>query len=668
MSKVRGRRSEKQKKEQEFRPAGIDSNEDVVKFADNDHASEFDGEKPTGSNGPNTFFGVLDTQELEYYKQAESTIAVDTFESPEEKAAFIGSVIDEAKSKELKLATSQICSKLMERMILECNDSQLKQLFQGFNGFFYNASCHKYASHVLETLLVKSAALVEKELLTPTFDVNTASTDGNDEVYATMENMFLFMLNEFKPHMKEMMKHQYASHVLRLVILILASKTLPSTTKANSTLRSKKSKIARKMIDIKDNDDFNKIYRTPDSFKLELREILQYLYKQFVKIENEPTVAEVTKFRELCVDKVASPVVQLIIQVEGIFDRDRKFWSLIFSNSQEVDPKEESFVEFLLSDPVGSHFLQNCLGFTKPKYAARLFDLYMKKRIVKLAQRDTTGAFVVHSCLQNLKSPQVKTILMDIVPELSTLINSNMDFGTAIIDASIKEEDFMKDDIIKQLVEKYYSDEDPNVLESCLLLSSSTLGNTKDDWPTAEERRRAIFLEKLIDYDDKFLNITLDSLLKISAEKLQQMCTHGVFSHVVEKVLQVKRVDIVKRRMLLNVLCTDVVSLACNAYGSHIVDKLWEFTAKLTLYKERVATALSKDSVKVKNSGYGKMVWKNWQMELYVRKHFDWKRLVRESDAEIFPDAKPLQPKRKFDKQEGNGKFNGANGYKRARK
>lgn len=70
-----------------------------------------------------------------------------------------------------------------------------------------------------------------------------------------------------------------------------------------------------------------------------------------------------------------------------------------------------------------------------------------------------------------------------------------MDFGTAIINASNKQGSYLRDDVIAQLVQKYYPEksETKNILESCLSLSSSTLGNTRDDWPTADERRRSIF-------------------------------------------------------------------------------------------------------------------------------------------------------------------------------
>ncbi|AQZ12039.1 NOP9 (YJL010C) [Zygosaccharomyces parabailii] len=634
MGKPRGRKLQKKQQRDQFEPP-LEIN------VENEHLIDV----PLTASDPQMFFGVLDREELEYFKQAEATLSIDAFESNEEKQHFVTSVCDELKGKEYKLVTSQICSKLVERLILECDDDQLKSIFKAFNGVFYNLSCHKYASHVLETLFVRGAALVEKELLTPSFD-----DQQDDEPIISMENAFLYMLNEIKPHLRSMVSHQYASHVLRLLILILASKNLPKTTQNNSTLRSKKSKIARKMIDIKDNDDFDRVHQTPESFKLELKELLKILYDKFTKntvsrTDISPTL--VTKFRELCVDPVASPVIQLIIQVEGIFDRERSFWRLVFSTTDEKDPKEESFVEYLLSDPVGSHFLENVISFARTKYVERLYNLYMKDRITKLAQRDTTGAFVVRALLKHLKNKEVKQILSALVPQLSILLNSNIDFGTSIIEASIQQNNFLRDEVISQLVVKYYppQSDSKNILESCLLLSSSTLGNTRDDWPTAEERRRSLFLEQLIDYDRKFAEITVQSMLALPEERLLQMCYHGVFSHVVEHVLKPTLVDTIKRKLLLNVLCKDVVNMSCNAYGSHIVDKLWDFTARLTLYKERIANALNKEAEKVKNSSYGRQVWKNWHMEQYLRRRGDWKTLIKEQGFAIFPDAEPIKPK-----------------------
>ena len=106
MARERGRKLIKKLKKNEFQP------QDDVKA--HEKAAEISGNFEESANSgatPNTFYGVLDTAELEYFKQAESTLAIDTFETPDEKYQFINSVIEESKGKELKLATSQICSK-----------------------------------------------------------------------------------------------------------------------------------------------------------------------------------------------------------------------------------------------------------------------------------------------------------------------------------------------------------------------------------------------------------------------------------------------------------------------------------------------------------------------------------------------------------------------------
>lgn len=599
-----------------------------------------DTEEPDNSSIKPAFYGLVDTLEIDYFKQAESTLNINAFDSDEDRAGFIRSVLEEARGKELKLVTNQICSKLMERLILHASDIQLKQLFLAFATHFVALSHHKYSSHVVETLIVRGAALIEKELIEGLIE--------DDEITTSMEDLFLSMVNEYKPHVQAMVDHQYSSHVLRLLILVLSGKELPSSTMANSTLRSKKSKIARKMIDIKDNTDFNRLFQTTASFKGELRDVLAALVSG----------VDVQRMRELAIHKVASPVIQLAIQVEGIVDRDRKVWHLVFLGEDAAkEGKEEAFVEHLLSDSVGSHFLETIIknDGARIKYLDRLYQLYMKGRVLKLAKRSTTGVYIIQALMFKLKPVEVEHILDCIIPELSSLIsiadNQNLDLGKSVIDASISRGNYRRTEVIDQLFAKFAPNFDRNspvsasteLLENVLQLSSSTLGNTKDDWPTAEERRRALFLEKLMEYDGEFVICVWLNFLALPIERFVQMCFHGVFSHVVENALVVqnpepKNITILRKRFL-NIFPGNIVSLSLNSYGSHIVDKLWTFTVTLPMYKDRIATELVGESKKVKDSIYGRLVWKNWSLDLFLRKKFDWKALVKEQEQQHYGGA-----------------------------
>ena len=134
-TKSRGRRAEKK----------------AQKLVDTDFSEHKDvAQSQPHEDIPNTFFGLVDASEIDYFKQAESTLNINAFESDEDREGFINSVLEEAQGKELKLVTNQICSKLMERLVLFANTQQLKSIFENFSNHFVSLAFHKYASHVLE--------------------------------------------------------------------------------------------------------------------------------------------------------------------------------------------------------------------------------------------------------------------------------------------------------------------------------------------------------------------------------------------------------------------------------------------------------------------------------------------------------------------------------------
>jgi nucleolar protein 9 len=80
------------------------------------------------------FFGMLDEEEQEYFKRADDMLESNTFTDLDERSLFLSNLYREADGKELKIAQSQSCSRLMERLIQLSTPDQLKKLFQKFRG------------------------------------------------------------------------------------------------------------------------------------------------------------------------------------------------------------------------------------------------------------------------------------------------------------------------------------------------------------------------------------------------------------------------------------------------------------------------------------------------------------------------------------------------------
>ena len=140
----RGRREEKKRKREEEegqitaskRQKSEDAEEDVEIIVDGGggagHQEGFPGYAPQSGELP--FYGLLGEDEQEYFKKADSMLELNQFADPEERSLFLANVYKEANGKELKIANSQSCSRLMERLILLSTPDQLKKLFQKFSG------------------------------------------------------------------------------------------------------------------------------------------------------------------------------------------------------------------------------------------------------------------------------------------------------------------------------------------------------------------------------------------------------------------------------------------------------------------------------------------------------------------------------------------------------
>jgi nucleolar protein 9 len=156
-----------------------------------------DDEKRPRTEPDREFFGMLADEEQEYFRRSDELLELNDFATVEDRDIFLENVYREARGKELKLASSQSCSRLMERLILLSNTRQKKHLFEAFASHFVSLVTHRFASHCCETLFIQSAPVVTREL-GGLQEENTANAQDDPEagVQASMEELFLLTLDE----------------------------------------------------------------------------------------------------------------------------------------------------------------------------------------------------------------------------------------------------------------------------------------------------------------------------------------------------------------------------------------------------------------------------------------------------------------------------------------
>lgn len=78
--------------------------------------------------------------------------------------------------------------------MLLSTSGQLKKLWRVFSGHFLNLVQHRFASHCCEVLFERSVVVASREL-DPYYVAAHDETTSTDEVFASMESLFLYMLN-----------------------------------------------------------------------------------------------------------------------------------------------------------------------------------------------------------------------------------------------------------------------------------------------------------------------------------------------------------------------------------------------------------------------------------------------------------------------------------------
>ena len=139
-NKKRGRRALEKKRKHDDEEPDEEPDTKRVKSLSDQEAVPFSGpssavvEDGLYESNVATFYGNLTESEQAYFKHADDMLELNQFADAEERDVFLTNVYREADGKELIIASSQSCSRLLEKLILVSSPEQLKTLFQTLSG------------------------------------------------------------------------------------------------------------------------------------------------------------------------------------------------------------------------------------------------------------------------------------------------------------------------------------------------------------------------------------------------------------------------------------------------------------------------------------------------------------------------------------------------------
>jgi nucleolar protein 9 len=640
-NKQRGRRGEKKRKLEEHPEQvqskwpkhtskdsgnGHDQGDIVVHGDAGDDFISFET-RPGMTEAP--FLGLLTQEDQDYYANVNNKLTLNDFESDDDRSNFIDAVYRESNGKELKIASSQSSSRCLERVIMSSNPQQLKGLFQKFRGNFAHLVQHRFASHCCEALFLNAAPAVGRGIDT--------STDPEDSAQVTMEQLFLQVIDELKPNLSYLLTERFASHVIRVLLLVLSGEPL-SDGKSTALVASRRKE---------------KMETTPASQQLATSKE-RSVPKSFVAAANDMMAAatsalETTYLRALATHPTGNPILQLLLQLD--LKRTRRnghtkseqsvLWKLLPDESLEDGCDSAKFLRGIVYDPTGSRLVETIVEYAPGKLFKKLYKNILQERMASMAKNDI-ASYVVMKIMERMSKEDLEHAMDLILPEIPALVARNRVnvIRTMVERGRVRQADMKR--LAASIKDAYGEDAGARLLKMLKLDNALDNGRAattvKEQKPFKDKKAHAIDLhgsllaQSMLQAKDT-CNLIYDSLLALPAKLLILCAKDPTASHIIQLAVTCETSTGPIRRQLVPLFFGHMVELATDSAGSHLADALWDGTKGSHFMKERLAKELQENETVLRESRYGRSVWKNWSMDLYQRRFHDWQAQAKGSNS-----------------------------------
>lgn len=603
---------------------------------------EGEGEGGDYGNGPSTdmpFYGLLDTEEQEYFSRANEMLELNQFQDSEERRLFVDSVYREADGKELKIACSQSCSRLMEKLISMSDVRQIRRLFGKFIGHFLHLVQHRFASHCSETLFIHAAPAVNQKVSKSNKKKQSQSDDyegeegeAESEPELSLEEMFIKVIEELEGNWGYLLTERFASHTIRVLLLVLAGEPVDLSSTDSVVASRKKERLGVPAVETNGDNTITQKRNVPHSFETTLKKVI----KDMVSLLDD------TYLRALATHPVGNPVLQVLLYLElshfgksSAKDSSSITKRLLPDESFQEGSDSATFARGLFYDPVGSRLLETIVRWAPGKLFKNLYKNLIRENVASLS-RNVTAGYVVVRALERLGKDDLQSAMELTLPEIPSLVERSR----LIVPKMLVERCLVRGVDTKSLakaLEAAYDKDPAKRLAQMLKLETASPANDDDaqekqkdpaatNQPSsnAEKLHSSLLAQTMLTVPGPLSDLIYSSLLAQSTDSLISIAKDPTTSRVLQQALTLPTSTPQFRRQFTSRFLGHLKDLALDSSGSHVVDALWPATKDIFFVKERMAQELAQHELALRDSFVGRAVWRNWSMDLYKRRRGEW--------------------------------------------
>ncbi|KKA28869.1 hypothetical protein TD95_000254 [Thielaviopsis punctulata] len=642
---------------------------------DDDHQMYGNDDIYDGGRPEREFFGMLTDEEQEYFRSADEVLELNQFPTPSDRRFFLANVYKEARGKELKLASSQSCSRLMERLILLSSTKQKKHLFEQFAGHFLSLVQHRFASHCCETLFLQAAPAVTLELggvaeerpkgedgedgeeeQAEEDDEMGVDEDGNKKTPASMEDMFLLTLDELDGQLSYLLTDRYASHTLRVLLIVLSGRPLEDA-KTKSLLKSKKAEHISVAGALSNSEELRKQMRpVPASFNMAVKKIIGDLTASMDPVG----------IRVLARHPTGNPLLQLLLELDlalrpkgnkkkktdaAAAEPDTSLLARLLPDAPEslsnTDSPAADFFNSMIYDPIGSRLIETIITHAPSKIFKALQTNMFDARIHAYARNDVASYPAIRA-LERMSGKDLAEAIEKITPTVASLIERRRyNVVKALFERAAARNIKDKIDGLRNAVVSGCKHDPKNIVPVLCALRADSADAAKDAHNVAGKNaveRAAVHGAQLaaamLAIPGPPTKAVQTSLLALTSDQVAALGTASSASaSVLVAALAQPSLNAFFHKALLAALVPHTVALATSPHGHRVVEAIASIPVRgdgrsVPFHlKEQVMSQMGAREAEMRETWAGRSVWRAWKGDFWKRKRLDWVRWIKETEG-----------------------------------
>ncbi|BGP19289.1 hypothetical protein JCM10213_008193 [Rhodosporidiobolus nylandii] len=623
-------------------------------------------------------------------------------EVEDERPLLLRSALESLNGHEISLAGDGETSVVLEQLLYAMDDFAKRVLLDRFAGQFEKLVKHRSASHVLQTLFELAGETVDRETRG---DIASGPAHADASSLPTMSSLLVSAFSELLPTLHTLIYDSFASHTIRILLLILSgvpcssASTSPSSgpgarrAQGATAARSKKSAAFRK----NQGSTFGKNWLADDAalttaqqagakgkaraaeerlaVPTEFAGALSEAHAALNKLDEEAAAAQGAQnavpgegVRKAAMHEVAGPVLRILIELEASSPEgwvaggwaDRVLCGLVsevlapeqISEEQRaaaLDLREE-YLAGLLRHPASSPTFEMILHVAPASAFGPLWSSFFAGKVHRLAA-NAVANFVVAVGISRVDDEQMRGLVKELQAVATERRGEWIDnFRTGVLRALMESASRLsvcEGEVAELMLDTFglKTPEEKKLVVPCVL----TL-NRLQFWKKVSassnvpepSTQGSVLLQTWLKMHAPHQQAVADSLASLPFSELLPLTRSATSSRVIDALLTSPTTPPRAMRSFILSLIGHFPELADDRIGSRVAERA--FATADPFLKDKIAASVFDRQDELQRSAYAHFLARKMELPLWGRKREEWKAKMARLMAEEKAKAAEAAP------------------------